>query len=167
MLPFKARQENLQLGLDDPGSPLGQRVLLFRLLIGNAQELRKRMDRRLAADGLTTQQVLVLHHLSAATEPPTLTQCAALLGMTHQNLKQIVLALERKQLVAMTVDAADARVRRLHLTARHRRLWKRRDPDDHSEVARWTSALSDAEVLALVALLDRLHADLAVAADEA
>jgi DNA-binding MarR family transcriptional regulator len=109
----------------------------------------------------------VLHHLSAATEQPTLTQCAALLGMTHQNLKQIVLALERKQLVAMTVDAADARVRRLHLTARHRQLWKRRDPDDHSEVARWTSALSDAEVLALVALLDRLHADLAVAADEA
>ncbi|MBK6307329.1 MAG: hypothetical protein IPF47_17010 [Gemmatimonadetes bacterium] len=57
-------------------------------------------------------------------------------------------------------------MRRLHLTARHRRLWKQRDHGDHAEVAGWSGALSDREVRATVKSLGALYESL-VAAREA
>lgn len=159
------RRQTLQLGLPDPATPEAQRVLLFRLLLATAHELRTRMDRRLADSGLTTQQAMVLQVLQGQPEPPTLTQFAARLSMSHQNLKQIASALQRKGLVEIVVDDADARVRRLRLTAAHRRLWQQRDPDDHADVARWTAPLGDGDVARLVKALDRLHAGLVDARD--
>ena len=151
------RRQILQLGLPEPEAPDAQRVLLFRLLLATAHELRTRMDRRLAGSGLTTQQAMLLQMLQGQAEPPTLTQFAARLSMSHQNLKQIASALQRKGLVEIVVDDADARVRRLRLTAEHHRLWQQRDPDDHADVARWTAALGDGEVSRVVKALDRLH----------
>lgn len=154
------RRQTLQLGLPEPASPESQRVLLFRLLLASAHELRTRMDRRLSANGLTTQQAMLLQTLQGQPEPPTLTQFAAQLSMSHQNLKQIASALQRKGLVEIVVDSADARVRRLRLTEQHHRLWQQRNPDDHADVAAWTAALGDSEVARLVKSLDRLHAAL-------
>jgi DNA-binding MarR family transcriptional regulator len=153
-------RETVQLGLADPESPDAQRVLLFRLLVANAQELRTRMDRLLAESGLTTQQAMLLQVLQGEEEPPTLTQFAARLAMSHQNLKQIAAVLVRKGLVKILPDPGDARVRRLHLTARHRRLWQQRDPGDHAEVRGWTAALSDREVKAAVTTLGTLFESL-------
>lgn len=159
-------RHNIQLGLADPEAPDAQRVLLFRLLVANAHEVRTRMDRLLAESGLTTQQAMLLQVLQGQEEPPTLTQFAALLGMSHQNLKQIAAVLVRKGLVEIRPDPADARVRRLHLTARHRRLWKQRDPGDHAEVAGWSGALSDREVRATVKSLGTLYESLVAAREE-
>lgn len=152
------RRQTLQLGLPDPATPEAQRVLLFRLLLATAHELRTRMDRRLAGSGLTTQQAMLLQVLQGQPEPPTLTQFAARLSMSHQNLKQIASALQRKGLLEIVADDADARVRRLRLTAEHHRLWQRRNPDDHADVLQWTAALGDTDVARLVKSLDRLHA---------
>jgi len=159
------RRQTLLLGLPEPGTPEAQRVLLFRLLLANAHELRTRMDRRLAGSGLTTQQAMLLQMLQGQPEPPTLTQFAARLSMSHQNLKQIASALQRKGLVEIVVDDTDARVRRLRLTAEHHRLWQQRDPDDHADVVRWTAALGDSDVARLVKSLDRLHAGLVEASE--
>lgn len=160
MLPMSSRSDAVRLGLHRPDGAQGQRVLLFRLLLANAAELRRRMDRLLAESGLTTQQAMVLQFLQGEPEPPTLAQFAHRLAMTHQNLKQIVVAMERKGLVKLLVDENDRRVRRLHLTARHTRLWQERDPTDHAEVAGWTHALTNEEVRAVVRALDALHESL-------
>ncbi len=152
------RRQTLLLGLPEPAGPEAQRVLLFRLLLATAHELRTRMDRRLARSGLTTQQAMLLQVLQGQPEPPTLTQFAARLSMSHQNLKQIASALQRKGLVEIVADDVDARVRRLRLTDRHHRLWQQRNPDDHDDVVRWTAALADNDVAQLVKSLDRLHA---------
>lgn len=154
---MSSRSDAVRLGLNRPEGGQGQRVLLFRLLLANAAELRRRMDRLLAESGLTTQQAMVLQFLQGEPEPPTLAQFARRLAMTHQNLKQIVLAMERKGLVKLTVDADDRRVRRLHLTPRHGRLWQERDPGDHRTVAGWSKVLTDEEVRVVVSALDALH----------
>lgn len=149
------------MGLADPRSADAQRVLLFRLVLATAHELRTRMDRLLAESGLTTQQAMVLQYLAGEPEPPTLTQFARRLSMSHQNLKQIASAMERKGMLALVPDAIDGRVRRLTLTPHFRRFWEQRDPDDHAEVTRWTAALPTKDVRAVVAALDTLHASLA------
>ena len=160
------RSQTLRLGLEGIPTEDADRVLLFRLVLSISAELRRRLDRRLAADGLTTQQAMLLHVVEAQTSPPRLTQLASMLAMSHQNVKQIAIALERKGFLEISTDPDDSRVRRLHVTSHHRRFWRRRNPADRTSVAEWTRALSASDVAAVLRSLDRLHADLMATRDE-
>lgn len=133
-----------------------ERVRLFRTVIAAAAMLRARLDREMAATGITTQQALLLQFIETRSEPPTIGQVAAGLSMTHQNVKQIALALERKGFLVIEVDEADRRARRLVTTARHRRFWARRNPRDFGSVQAWTAGLSDADVAEGVRLMRKL-----------
>lgn len=159
------RSQVLRLGLDGSPAEEADRVLLFRLVVSISAEFRRRMDRRLAEDGLTTQQAMLLHIVEAQTMPPGMTQLASLLAMSHQNVKQLAIALQRKGFLEICTDPDDSRVRRLQVTSHHRRVWRRRDSADRASVADWTRSLSASEAAALVWGLDRLHADLMATRD--
>lgn len=146
----------LDLGLDALPTPRAQRIRLFRVLMATSAQLRGRLDRELAASGITSQQAAMLQMIEAQNEAPTISAVAQTLGMTHQNVKQIAAALERKGFLDIVVDTADRRARRLQLTAHHHRFWKARNPSDFSSVEAWTSELTDAEVATVVRLLNRL-----------
>lgn len=148
----------LSLGLDQLASDQAQRVRLLRLLLSAAAVLRGRLDKALAPAGITSQQGAMLQLIEAQAGPPTISFVAQALGMTHQNVKQIALALERKGFLAIATDSADRRVRRLCLTEHHHRFWQQRNPADFSSVQDWTAALSDDEVAQALGLLARLKA---------
>lgn len=57
--------------------------------------------------------VICIHMCKA---PPTLKEVAGILGSSHQNVKQILLKLEKKGFVHLTEDAQDKRKQRVHLT---------------------------------------------------
>ncbi len=135
-------------------------IQLFRSVITLASHLRTRMDQRLAAIDLTTQQAAVLSFVDACPAPPTLGEVAGRLGSSHQNARQIVAALERKGLIAVEVDPGDRRVRRLRVTGAAGTLFGARDPSDHLEVERWLAALTEQEQRQAVALLNRVLRDL-------
>lgn len=137
-------------------SDVAARVRLFRLAVASGAALRNRLDRDMAATGITTQQAALLQFIESQAQAPTQGTVAEALAMTHQNVKQIATALERKGFLTIEVDEADRRVRRLRLTARHRRFWARRNPGDFQQVQRWTAGLSDAEVAQACALLRKL-----------
>lgn len=159
-VPAATPEHNLDLGLAALPKAMADRIRLFRLLEFNAMHLRARMDRLLAPQGLTTQQAALLQHIEAEPEPPTISRLAQAMSMTHQNLKQIALALERKGFLRIEVDPADRRARRLVLTERHHAFWRQRNPGDFDQVAAWSAALDDAEVAAAVQSLRRLAVDL-------
>ncbi len=158
--PAAVPESSLDLGLAALPPAVADRIRLFRLIDFNAMHLRARLDRLLAPQGLTTQQAALLQHIEAAAEAPTISRVAQGMSMTHQNLKQIALALERKGFLRIEVDPSDRRARRLVLTARHHRFWRQRNPGDFDQVAAWTAALEDAEVAAVVQTLRRLALDL-------
>jgi DNA-binding MarR family transcriptional regulator len=158
--PVAQPGSGLDLGLAALPMAMADRIRLFRLLEFNAMHLRARMDRLLAPQGLTTQQAALLQHIEAAPEAPTISRLAQAMSMTHQNLKQIALALERKGFLRIEVDPADRRARRLVLTERHHAFWRQRNPGDFDQVAAWSAALDDAEVAAVVQSLRRLAVDL-------
>ncbi len=141
---------------DLPPSERG-RIVLFRLLVVTGNELRSRMDQVLAPSGVTTQQAALLTIVLGALAPPSLGEAAARLGCTHQNVKQIATALQRKGLLAIEADPADGRVRRLVAGAASRAPFAARDTADRGTVAGWFSALSDAEVAAMIDALWRLR----------
>ena len=136
-------------------------IQLFRLLVVLGNHVRTRMDARLASTGLTTQQATALTIVGHHDPAPTLGAIARAMGCSHQNVRQIVSALERKALVTVEVDPLDRRARRVRSTPAVAEAFEPRDDDDHAAVAEWFAPLSDDEQAIAVALLGRVQRHLA------
>jgi DNA-binding MarR family transcriptional regulator len=143
------------------GPERATRVRTFRLILNLAQRMRTSMDKRLRADGLTTQQAALISIVDSLGTP-SLSDVSRWLGTTHQNARQIADALERKGFVRITADAEDARVRRLRTTERSRTYWRRRSATDQEHVVDWFAGLSSAEVTTLFDLLYRITQNLSI-----
>jgi DNA-binding MarR family transcriptional regulator len=137
------------------GSDLPDGVRAFRLLLAAAQQLRTRMDARLRADDLTTQQAAVLTAVSAL-EAPSVSDIAAAIGSTRQNVTQLVNALVRKGMLRVDDDPADSRRRVLTTTRISEDYWKHRDADDFAAVAGWFGMLDEDELRGLCGSLERV-----------
>ncbi|MBL8929379.1 MAG: winged helix-turn-helix transcriptional regulator [Kineosporiaceae bacterium] len=156
-----SREQWLDLSLDGLDAARADRVRAFRVLMVVGIRLRGLLDRALAPSGLTAQQGAMASWIEAQPAPPTISAVAAGLGMTHQNVKQIALALERKGLVDIQVDPDDRRARRLVLTEAHGEFWGRRNPHDLAAVQDWMAVWTEDEVSEALNLLLRLHHHLA------
>jgi DNA-binding MarR family transcriptional regulator len=159
---FKDRAAALVMDLEGVADGVRARVVLFRTLTALAGQLRARMDARYRDAGVTTQQAAVLA-LASVGAPPTQGEVARLLGVTQQNVRQIVDALVRKGLIEVRAQDGDRRMKRLVPTRRVGRLFARRNAGDFAAVAGWFSVLDDATVEALVDGLGRVLAALGAA----
>ncbi|HEX3953036.1 MAG TPA: MarR family transcriptional regulator [Stellaceae bacterium] len=81
-----------------------------------ARAVARRFDTALRPLGLTSGQFSLLMSLNRP-EPPTLGSVASLLAMDRTTLTANLKPLEHQGLVAVTIDAADKRIRRLSLTS--------------------------------------------------
>ncbi len=86
-----------------------------------ARGAARHFDEALRPLGLTSGQFSLLMSLNRA-EPPTIGDVASLLAMDRTTLTANLKPLERRDLVRVTIDAADRRSRRLMLTAAGRAL---------------------------------------------
>lgn len=130
-------------------------VRCFRLIAYTGQRLRYLIDRRLREDGLTSQQGFLLTVVRMRGQP-TLGEVATAMSTTHQNAKQVALALVRKGMVRFVADETDARVKRLAATEAGERGWEDRNAGDFAAISGWFAALSRDEQQALAGLLSRL-----------
>lgn len=135
------------------GLPDGVRA--FRLVLAAAQQLRTRMDARLRADDLTTQQAAVLTAVSALQDP-SISDVAAAIGSTRQNVTQLVNALVRKEMLRVDADPADSRRRVLSTTRLSDDYWEHRNADDFAAVAGWFGMLDAEELRGLCDALERV-----------
>ena len=110
-----------------------------------ARALARRFDEALRPIGLTSGQYSMLMSLNRP-EPPSIGSVAALLSMDRTTLTAALKPLERRGLLAITVDPADKRNRRLQLTSAGRALlakalpiWKRTHATLDGELG-WPSA---------------------------
>jgi DNA-binding MarR family transcriptional regulator len=134
------------------GEDAATRIRTFRLIIVLAQELRTRMDQLLREDGLTTQQAALVTVIDAV-DRPSIGQAAQALGTTHQNIRQLADALERKGFVRIAADPADRRIRRLATTPQSDATWQRRSGADQRRVLDWFGHLTPNEAQDLFRLL--------------
>jgi len=134
------------------GEDAATRIRTFRLIIVLAQELRTHMDQLLREDDLTTQQAALVTVIDAVNQP-SIGQAAEALGTTHQNVKQLANALQRKGFIRITADPADRRIRRLTTTPHSDATWQRRSDADQQRVLEWFGQLTATEAQDLFRLL--------------
>ncbi len=62
------------------------------------------------------KQFFAIICINLCKTPPTVKELAEIMGSSHQNVKQILLKLEKKGFVSITVDEKDKRKQRIELT---------------------------------------------------
>jgi DNA-binding MarR family transcriptional regulator len=132
-------------------------VACFRMIVFCSARLRRRLDERLNPEDLTSQQGILLT-LVRTHGQPTLGEIATAMATSHQNAKQIALALERKGMIRFSKDGSDGRIKRLTATKAGLRVWQNRNAGDFAAIGEWFEALPKAEQKRLKVLLGRLSA---------
>ena len=65
---------------------------------------------------ISWKQFFFFFCINMCKEPPTLKELSEILGSSHQNVKQILLKLEKKNFIEFKTDESDRRKQRIHLT---------------------------------------------------
>ena len=66
---------------------------------------------------ISWKQFFAIICINLCKEPPTVKELAGIMGSSHQNVKQILLKLEKKGFVSISVDELDKRKQRIELTS--------------------------------------------------
>ncbi len=89
-----------------------------------ANRLQTLLDREFESGGMTTKQWFLSILIGTFDEPPTLSEAAAVMGSTHQNVKQVALKLKDKGFLEFAEDPYDGRAIRLKLTKKSDEFWE-------------------------------------------
>jgi len=79
---------------------------------------------------ITWKQFFAIICINLCKEPPTLNELSDVMGSSHQNVKQILLKLEKKGFVATVPDEKDRRKQRIYVTDACRDFMERNDNND-------------------------------------
>jgi len=110
---------------------------------------------------LTVKQwFLIIGVLKCASETPTLSEVAAQIGSSRQNVKKIAAILEGKGFVLMEKDMEDARVLRIHLTDTCAAHLKQRDTMERNFLNDLFNGIEPEELSLLSGSLQKLRANL-------
>ena len=95
---------------------------------------------------LTTKQWFLLACLSTFfVQPPTLTQLAEIMGVSHQNVKMVALRLQEKQFLRLLKDPKDKRAWRVQLTNKPAVYTQESETLQNQFIERLYSGISDQE----------------------
>lgn len=93
---------------------------LIGLLTAFDNRFQASADRRIGE--ISWKQFFAIICINLCREAPTLKELSQIMGSSHQNVKQILLKLQKKGFVEFLEDAGDRRKQRIHLTEQCRRF---------------------------------------------
>lgn len=103
--------------------------MVFALLLITSNKLSTLLERELNEFDVTTKQWFLSQTINSLFDTaPTLKELASEMGSSYQNIKQMALKLQQKNLLKLEKDKIDARVTRLRLTEQSHDFWKKTEP---------------------------------------
>ncbi|RVU98384.1 MarR family transcriptional regulator [Coriobacteriales bacterium OH1046] len=84
---------------------------------------------------ITWKQFFAIICINLCKEPPTLNELSDVLGTSHQNVRQILLKLEKKGFIAMMADEKDRRKQRILVTEKCRDFCEKNDSQSKEVIA--------------------------------
>ncbi|KJS22307.1 MAG: hypothetical protein VR72_06405 [Clostridiaceae bacterium BRH_c20a] len=137
---------------------LEKQKLIFGSIFLLSNKLQVIMDRDLARYDLTAKQWFLTAIMEEFfNSPPTLSELAEAMGSTHQNVKQIALKLQKRDLLEMQKDEKDRRATRLKLTEKSYAFWDKRQEQSKSFLNEFFEDLSEEELNIMCYGLNKLY----------
>ncbi len=113
----------------DQTTQMPDKQYIFGSLLIIANRMDTLLERELRQFGVTSKQWFLSVIIdSLFTEPPTMKEVAREMGSSHQNVKQVALKLQEKNLLTLFKDKKDRRVTRISMTDESQDFWKKTQP---------------------------------------
>ena len=109
---------------------------------------------------VTWKQWFVLLGISIFTTPPTIMQLADTIGTSHQNVKQLLLRLQRAEYVRLEKDPADQRRTLVHLTERFSDFERKYQEESMEFISQMYKGIDEKDILIARKVLESIEANL-------
>ena len=109
---------------------------------------------------ISWKQFFAIICINMCKEPPTLKELSDVLGSSHQNVKQILLKLEKKNFIQFQTDDADKRKQRIVLTDHCREFCERNDEMSKSSMEKMFDGVTEKEVATTIQTIIKIEKNL-------
>jgi DNA-binding MarR family transcriptional regulator len=118
-----------------------EREVIVRIFqVSNA--LQTHIDKILKDFNITAKQFFIMIIIGTFDEDPSIKDISERFESSHQNVKQILIKLEKQGLIKLYKDTNDSRILRTRFTNEADAFWKKRELDDYQIMAEIFSDLS-------------------------
>ncbi len=138
-----------------------QREVIVRLF-QTSNALQTYMDKLLKEDHITTKQFFMMIILGSFEYAPKIGELSERFGTSRQNVKQVLLKLEKSGLINLFKDEKDSRITRVMFTNKANEFWAPRDQGDTESMNSIFHILSDESLLHMIESLIKLFDQLDV-----
>ena len=108
------------------------------------------------------KQFFAIICINMCKEKPTVKELAGIMGSSHQNVKQILLKLEKKGFVDITVDENDKRKQRIELTDYCREFCAENDEMTRSIMKKMFAGISEEQLQVTIQTIIQIEDNLRV-----
>ncbi len=109
---------------------------------------------------ISWKQFFAIICINMCKKPPTLKELSDVLGSSHQNVKQILLKLEKKNFIRFQTDEADKRKQRIVLTDHCREFCERNDGMSRSIMEKMFDGIPEEDVATTIRTVIRIEKNL-------
>lgn len=111
---------------------------------------------------ISWKQFFAIICIDMCKSSPTVRELAEIMGSSHQNVKQILLKLEKKGFVTITVDEKDRRKQRIELTAYCREFCARNDEASASIISKMFDGVSEQQLQETIQTIIQIEENLKI-----
>ena len=109
---------------------------------------------------VTWKQFFAIICINLCKESPTINELSDIMGSSHQNVKQILLKLEKKGFVEMIADESDKRKKRIVVTEKCRQFCVKNEKESRERLDRIFVGISEEQVLATIQTIAKMERNL-------
>lgn len=106
---------------------------------------------------ITWKQFFAIICINICKESPTIKDLAEVMGSSHQNVKQILLKLEKKGFIEMIPDEKDKRKQRIILTERCLQFCEKNDEESKKRIARIYEGIDDRQLMITIQTIMKME----------
>ena len=109
---------------------------------------------------ITWKQFFAIICINVCGGSPTINQLSEVMGSSHQNVKQILLKLERKGFVEVVPDEKDRRKQRIQLTEQCEKFCQSHDEESQKKLAVMFEGISNEDFVTAIQVIGRMEGNL-------
>ena len=113
-----------------------------------------------AMQEVSWKQFFLIICINLCKEPPTIGELSEIVGSSHQNVKQLLLKLEKKDFICFHPDERDKRKQRIHLTEHCREFCAKNDTMSISIMEKMFEGIPEKDIKTTIRTIVRIEKNL-------
>lgn len=108
-------------------------------------------------EDITWKQFFAIICINLCKTPPSINELADIMGSSHQNVKQILIKLEKREFVRIVVDEEDRRKQRVFTTQKCRRFCEDNESESNRIIGRIFDGISEEEINTTIQTISKME----------